>query len=81
MKRVGWLFKTPGDDATEATLRALHTQNTLDTYYERGKALLLAVIVGVTTAFVVSYVENVTQMSLWENTVEWFYAKVRGWVT
>ncbi len=77
---MGWLFKTPGDDATEATLRALHTQNTLDTYYERGRALLFCIITGVVTALTLSYLESQTDVSLWENTVEWFYNKVRGWV-
>lgn len=33
---MGRIFKTPTDDSTEATLRAMHTQNTLDTYYEKG---------------------------------------------
>ncbi len=77
---MGWLFKTPSDDATEATLRALHTQNTLDNYYERGRALLLCVIVGFLTAFGVSYFELQTETSIWESTVEWFYNKVKSWV-
>lgn len=77
---MGWLFKTPGDDATEATLRALHTQNTLDTYYEKGKALVLCVITGFVTALSVSFFELHADVSIWENTVEWFYNKVRGWV-
>jgi hypothetical protein len=78
---MGWLFKTPGDDATEATLRALHTQNTLDAYYERGKSLILCVITGIVTTLSVSYFELNTDVSIWENTVEWFYNKVRGWVS
>ena len=77
---MGWLFKTPGDDATEATLRALHTQNMLDTYYERGRAVLLSIIVGTTTALGVSFFEATTEISVWENTVEWFYTKIRSWV-
>jgi hypothetical protein len=77
---MGWLFKTPSDDATEATLRALHTQNTLDNYYERGRALVLCIIVGFGTAFGVSYFELQTGSSIWENTVEWFYEKVKSWV-
>lgn len=77
---MGWLFKTPSDDATEATLRALHTQNTLDNYYERGRALVLCIIVGFVTAFSVSYFELQTGNSIWENTVEWFYEKVKSWV-
>ena len=78
---MGWLFKTPSDDATEATLRALHTQNTLDTYYERGKALILCIIVGFSTALGVSWFEQATDVSIWDNTVEWFYNKVRNWVS
>ena len=78
---MGWLLKPPRDDATEATLCALHTQNTLDTYYERGKALVLCVIVGISTALGVSYFEQLTDVSIWENTVEWFYNKVRSWVS
>ena len=78
---MGWLFKTPSDDATEATLRALHTQNTLDTYYERGKALVLCIIVGFSSALGVSWFETTTDVSIWENTVEWFYNKVRDWVS
>ena len=77
---MGWLFKTPGDDATEATLRALHTQNMLDTYYERGRAVLLSIIVGTATALSVSFFEASTGFSVWENTVEWFYMKIRNWV-
>ena len=46
---MGWLFKTPSDDATEATLRALHTQNTLDNYYERGKGLVFAIMLATIT--------------------------------
>ena len=80
MSLMGWLFKTPGDDATEATLRALHTQNTLDTYYEKGKALVLCVITGVVTALSISWFEQASDVSIWEGTVEWFYNKVRGWV-
>jgi len=78
---MGWLFKTPGDDATEATLRALHTQNTLDTYYEKGKALVLCIITGVVTALSVSFFEQASDVSIWEGTVEWFYNKLRGWVS
>tara|TARA_R100000908_G_scaffold64709_2_gene49646 strand:+ start:6246 stop:6482 length:237 start_codon:yes stop_codon:yes gene_type:complete len=77
---MGWLFKTPSDDATEATLRALHTQNTLDTYYEKGKALIFCIITGVVTALSVSWFEQASDVSVWESTVEWFYEKLRGWV-
>ena len=77
---MGWLFKTPSDDATEATLRALHTQNTLDTYYEKGKALVFCIITGVVTALSVSWFEQSTDVSIWDNTVQWVVNKIRGWV-
>jgi len=77
---MGWLFKTPGDDATESTLRALHTQNTLDTYYERGVALILCILTGIITALSVSYFELQTNVSVWENTIEWVVNKIRSWV-
>tara|TARA_R100000406_G_scaffold88918_1_gene74598 strand:+ start:3058 stop:3294 length:237 start_codon:yes stop_codon:yes gene_type:complete len=77
---MGWLFKTPSDDATEATLRALHTQNTLDTYYEKGKALVFCIITGFVTALSVSWFEQSSDVSIWDNTVEWFINKIRGWV-
>jgi len=78
---MGWLFKTPSDDATEATLRALHTQNTLDTYYEKGKALVFCIITGIVTALSISWFEYGTDFSLWENTVEWARNKIAGWVS
>ncbi len=78
---MGWLFKTPSDDATEATLRALHTQNTLDTYYERGKGLLFAILLAIGTGLGVSWFEYGTDVSVWENTVEWAKNKVIGWVS
>ena len=77
---MGWLFKTPSDDATEATLRALHTQNTLDTYYEKGKALGFCIITAFVTALSVSWFEQSSDVSIWDNTVEWFINKIRGWV-
>ena len=33
---MGRIFKTPKDDAVEATLRSMHIANTVDTTYERG---------------------------------------------
>lgn len=81
---MGWLFKTPGDDATEATLRALHWQNTLDNYYEYGWGWVRTIIAAALGVFITSAFEASTGISLWENTVEWFgewaYEKVEGWV-
>lgn len=78
---MGWLFKTPSDDATEATLRALHTQNVLDNYYERGRGLLFAVLLATATGLAVSWFEYGTDISVWENTVEWAKNKVMGWIS
>ena len=78
---MGWLFKTPADDATEATLRALHAQNTLDNYYERGKGLAFGIILAFATGLAVSWFEYGTDFSVWENTVQWAKDKVVGWVS
>ena len=76
---MGWLFKTPSDDATESTLRAIHVANTLDTAYERtwgwGKAVLMSAI----SVLVISALEYHGEYSLWENTVDWARLKVMGW--
>ena len=51
---MGRIFKTFEDDATEATLRALHTQNQLDTFYERTFSWVKTIVASIVTAFVVS---------------------------
>ena len=75
---MGRIFKTPTDDSTEATLRAMHTQNTLDTYYEKGVGWLRTVIFCFITALTVSFWELNTDNSFWENTVEWVWTKVQN---
>ena len=84
---MGRIFKTPVDDATEATLRAMHTQNTLDNYYERGLGWLRTFIFSAIAALLTSLYELRTERSLWEGTVAWFYFKIgelatwlTGWV-
>lgn len=69
---MGWLFHTPSDDATEATLRALHWQNTLDNYYERGWGWLRTFFFTICAIFVTSFVEMSLEISVWDRTVEWF---------
>lgn len=69
---MGWLFHTPSDDATEATLRALHWQNTLDNYYERGWGWLRTLFFTVSAIFTTSFVEMYLGISVWDRTVEWF---------
>lgn len=75
---MGRIFKTPTDDSTEATLRAMHTQNTLDTYYEKGVGWLRTVLFCFITALLISLWEMNTGNSFWENTVEWVWTKVQN---
>lgn len=80
---MGRIFKTPEDDSTEATLRALHTQNTLDNYYEKGIGWIRTILFTISGMLIVSLWENITGESLWVNTVEWFWNKVEdfgNWV-
>ena len=75
---MGRIFKTPTDDSTEATLRAMHTQNTLDTYYEKGVGWLRTILFCFITALLISLWEIKTGNSFWENTVEWVWTKVQN---
>jgi len=75
---MGRIFKTPTDDSTEATLRAMHTQNTLDTYYEKSIGWIRTIIVGIIVALFTSFWEFNSDDSLWTNTVEWLWFKVQN---
>ena len=75
---MGRIFKTPTDDSTEATLRAMHTQNTLDTYYEEGVGWIRTVIFCFITALIVSFWELTTDESFWKLTIEWVWSKVQN---
>ena len=75
---MGRIFKTPTDDSTEATLRAMHTQNMLDTYYEKGVGWLRTLLFVIIAIFITSAFELKTGDSIWENTVEWFWNKIEG---
>ena len=77
---MGWLFKTPSDDATEATLRALHTQNIVDNVYERTWGWLKVVFFTTGGIFLTSALEYWWDTSLWENTAEVVRQKVASWV-
>jgi len=80
---MGWLFHTPSDDTTEATLKALHWQNTLDNYYERGWGWLRTLLFTISAVFITSYVEKNYDVSVWDGTVAWFIEaakeKVNSW--
>jgi|TARA_R110000782_G_scaffold134590_2_gene226941 hypothetical protein len=75
---MGRIFKTPTDDSTEATLRAMHTQNTLDTYYEKGIGWVRTVFIGFIAVLITSYWELNSDESIWTNTVEWVWSKVQN---
>ena len=74
---MGRIFKTPTDDSTEATLRAMHTQNTLDNYYEKSIGWLRTILFVGMAILITSYWELKTGESAWVNTVEWFWGKVQ----
>ncbi len=78
------MFKTPSDDATEATLKALHWQNTLDNYYEYSWGWARTILFTVGAMFITSAVESNADASLWETTVDafvgWAKETVDGWV-
>jgi hypothetical protein len=69
---LGKIFKTPGDDAVEGTLRAMHTQNLVDTTYEKGMGWVKVIFFSMVTAFVVSGFEYYSNWNLWDSTGNWF---------
>ena len=77
---MGRIFKTPTDDSTEATLRAMHIANTVDTAYERAWGWFKAVFFSVLSAMVVSAVEFHSEWSLWDSTAQWFGEKLSNWL-
>ena len=77
---MGWLFKTPDDDAIEATLRAQHRSNLMDTYYERGWGWAKAIIFTIIAIFITSAIEFHTGSSLWEDSIETMKLKILSWV-
>jgi hypothetical protein len=75
---LGRIFKTPTDDSTEATLRAMHTQNTLDNYYEKGWGWLRTFLFTFIAILGTSLWEKNTDVSVWDNTIEWFVLKIEA---
>ena len=68
---MGRIFKTPKDDATEATLRAMHIANELDNAYERVVGWFKVFFFGTIAIFTVSAIEYYTDWNLWESTGNW----------
>tara|TARA_R100000152_G_C6651041_1_gene92657 strand:+ start:347 stop:604 length:258 start_codon:yes stop_codon:yes gene_type:complete len=76
---LGRIFKTPSDNATEGTLRAIHLANTVDTTYERTWGWLKALFFSFITAIVVSgYEFHNNDFSFYEKTVDWLIGKLEG---
>ena len=74
---MGRIFKTPSDNATEETLRAIHIANTVDTTYERTLGWVKTILASIITALVVSAIElHNPEYSLWADTVEWAIGKL-----
>ena len=75
---MGRIFKTPTDDSTEATLRAMHTQNTLDNYYEKGWGWFRTFLFTFFAILGTSLWEKSTDVSVWDNTIVWFVLKIEA---
>ena len=74
---MGRIFKTPADNATEETLRAIHLANTVDTTYERAWGWLKTIMAAFVSALVVSGIEfHNSELSFYESTVEWLVQKL-----
>jgi len=55
----------------------MHTQNTLDNYYEKGVGWLRTIIFVGVAILGTSYWELQTGESAWESTVEWTWGKAQ----
>lgn len=74
---MGRIFKTPSDNATEETLRAIHIANTVDTTYERTWGWIKTILASLLSALTISAIELYNpEYSLWEATVEWLVQKL-----
>lgn len=73
------IFRSVGDDSVEETLRAMHMANTVDNTYEWGIGWVRTLLFTVLGMLGVSAVEYYwTDMSLWENTVNWGLIQVQN---
>lgn len=78
---MGRIFKTPSDNATEETLRAIHIANTVDTTYERAWGWVKTIIASLLTMLIVSGFEFYNpNVSIYENSVDWFVGKVHDFL-
>ena len=75
---MGWLFKTPSDDAVEGTLRQLHMANQVDRVYERTWGWVKAGIAAIIASAITSGIEYYYNISLYEITLDWMYEWITG---
>ena len=76
---MGRIFRSPSDDSTEATLRAMHITNELDTYYEYGMGWLRTILFSSVAIMITSAYELHTGNSIWGGTVEYTIDKLYTW--
>tara|TARA_R110002020_G_scaffold118792_7_gene271420 strand:- start:4218 stop:4457 length:240 start_codon:yes stop_codon:yes gene_type:complete len=75
---MGWIFKTPSDDAVEGTLRQLHMANQVDRVYERTWGWLKAAICSAIAMMITSGFEYYYDTSIYHDTLVWVYDKIVG---
>lgn len=74
---MGRIFRTPSDDATESTLRAIHIANTVDNAYERTWGWVKTIGASFITCIVISGIEFYNpEFSVYENTIDWAVEKL-----
>ena len=77
---MGRIFRTPSDDSTEATLRAMHITNELDNYYEKGMGWLRTIFFSILAILITSAYELHSGNSVWGGTVEYCIEKLVSFV-
>ncbi len=78
---MGRIFRTPSDDATESTLRAIHIANTVDTTYERAWGWVKTIFASLIATLVVSGIEFYNpEFSVYENTIDWAVEKLENFI-
>mgnify|MGYP003639855291 FL=1 len=73
---MGWIFRTPSDDAVEGTLRQLHMANQVDRVYERTWGWLKAAVCSAIAVLATSGFEYYTDTSVYHETLVWVYEKI-----
>jgi len=75
---MGWLFRTPSDDAVEGTLRQLHMANQVDRVYERTWGWVKVVFFSALAVVITSAIEYYAEGSLWNSVIVSFGDWVAG---